>query len=180
MERELGLAPCAIRIGIVGAPRRDKQTDAFMAAFASCDRDDLQLLVLSLDDEHVPDDPRITALPYEFVDRTTYNRRLAAVDVIALPFDPDGEMLTTGVVGDVVGAGLPAITSTWGYATEALGAAGLVYRTPDELVELLESLSTAQLDKARRASAALQPQLDWRSFARQFFEIVIAAGGFDI
>ena len=51
-----------------------------------------------------------------------------------LPFDPKGEMLTTGVVGDVVGLGLPAIVSSWPYLTESLGAAGLVYDDYDHLV----------------------------------------------
>ena len=73
----MGLEPCALRIGIVGAPRREKQTGPFMEAFAATDRPDVQLLVLSLDDEEVPD-VRITARPYDFVARDEYNRRLAA------------------------------------------------------------------------------------------------------
>ena len=160
-EHALGLEPCALRIGIVGAPRREKQTGAFMEAFAATDRPDMQLLVLSLDDEEVPEDARITARPYDFVARDEYNRRLAAVDVIALPFDPKGEMLTTGVVGDVVGLGLPAIISSWPYLTESLGAAGLVYDDYEHLVRVLDSLTEDDLAPARRASRALQDELAW-------------------
>ena len=143
-------APCASASSARPAGR-SRRTRSW-TAFAASSRHDLQLLVLSLDDEEVPDDPRITALPYEFVPRDEYNRRLAAVDVIALPFDPQGEMLTTGVVADVVGLGLPAIVSSWAYLTESLGAAGLVYDDYDHLVGLLDSLTEDDLAPARTAS----------------------------
>lgn len=176
VERELDLSPCAIRIAIVGAPRRDKHTQMFMDAFAATTRPDLQLLVLSLDDEQPPDDARVRALPYEFVSREVYNRRMAVVDVIALPFDADGQMLTTGVVGDVVGLGLPAIVSAWPYLAETLGDAGLRYESHDQLVALLESLSTAQLERARRASLGLQERLAWAPIAERFLAAVVDAG----
>jgi hypothetical protein len=177
-EAELGLTPCAIRIGMVGAPRREKQTQSFMDAFARASRDDLQLLVLSLDGEDVPDDPRITARPYEFVDRATYNRRLAAIDVIALPFAPDGEMLTTGVAADVVGLGLPALVSRWPYLREALGAAGIAYDHggADDLPRVLDALSAEQLDRAAAASRALQGPLAWPRIAAAFLEAVVDVG----
>jgi hypothetical protein len=150
----------------VGAPRVDKQSQRFMEAFARVERPDLQLVVLSLDDDDiVPDDPRITALPYEFVDRDRYNRRLATLDVIALPFDPDGTMLTTGVVADVVGLGLPAIASTWAYLTETLGAAALVYDDDASLEALLTSVDPAQLDAAAEVSVALQEEQSWERAA---------------
>ena len=38
-------------------------------AFAACARDDIQLVVLCHDGEALPDDRRITALPYEEVPR---------------------------------------------------------------------------------------------------------------
>jgi hypothetical protein len=176
VERELGLNPAALRIAIVGAPRREKQTDRFMEAFATTTRQDLELLVLSLDDEPVPDDSRIVALPYEFLTREQYNRRLVVADVIALPFDPHGEMLTTGVVGDVVGLGLPAIVSSWPYLTESLGSAGLVYNSESELISLLESLSPAELDRAATASVGLQDHLAWDRIAAAFFSAMVDAG----
>ena len=108
--------------------------------------------------------------------RDEYNRRLAAVDVIALPFDPKGEMLTTGVVGDVVGLGLPAIVSSWPYLTESLGAAGLVYDDYEHLVRLLDSLTEDDLAPARRASRALQDELAWDHIAVQFLDAVIDTG----
>ena len=178
IQSELGLRPDSLCVAIVGAPRRDKLVQDFMDAFAATSRTDLELLVLSLEDERVPDDPRIVALPYEFVSRDVYNRRVAAADVIALPYDPSGEMLTTGVVADVVGLGRPAIASDWPYLTESLGDAALVYRSRDELIELLESLSRPALERAGRASRDLQPTLAWEGIAARLFDTMVAAGAF--
>lgn len=175
-EAELGLAPCSIRIGIIGAPRAAKRTAAFMEAFAATRRDDLQLLVCSLGpDEAVPDDPRIVALPYEFVPREVYDRRLATVDVVALPFDPDGDMLTTGTVGDVIGLGLPALASRWPYLLEALGEAALVYDDED-LVEVLEGLDPERLARAGEAARALRATTDWAVLAERLLAVVEDAG----
>jgi glycosyltransferase involved in cell wall biosynthesis len=176
IERDLGLRPGVTRIGIVGAPRREKDVQAFMDAFAATTRDDLELLVLSLDGERVPDDPRVVARPYEFVERAEYDRRMVAIDAVALPFDPDGQMLTTGVVGDVVGFGLPAIVSRWPYATEALGDAGIVYDDEDHLVRMLETVGPADLDRAARASRALRAELSWARLAPRFLDAVIDTG----
>lgn len=176
VEEDLGLRPGVTRIGIVGAPRREKDVQAFMDAFAATTRDDLELLVLSLDGERVPDDPRIVARPYEFIERAEYDRRMLAVDVVALPFDPDGQMLTTGVVGDIVGLGLPAIVSRWPYAIEALGDAAIAYDDEDHLVRLLDAIDASDLDRAALASSALQAGLSWPGLASRFLDAVIGAG----
>jgi hypothetical protein len=177
VEQELGLTPGRLRVGIVGAPRVDKQTQAFMDAFARVERADLELLVLSLDeDEHVPDDQRITGLPYEFVDRALYNRRLSAIDVVALPFDPNGTMLTTGVVGDVIGLGLPAIVTRWAYLTESLGDAALAYGDDEQLIELLGALDEATLDRAATATAALRDRHAWPHLAERTLAALEALG----
>jgi hypothetical protein len=161
-EAELGLDPCEIRVGVVGAPRIDKQTQRFMEAFARVDRADIQLVVLALDEaDVVPDDARIAARPYEFADRTTYNRRLATLDVVALPFDPDGTMLTTGVVADVIGLGLPAIATTWGYLTETLGDAAIYYDGDATLEQLLATLDRDRLAVAAKGSAARRSDQSW-------------------
>jgi hypothetical protein len=148
-----------------------------MDAFARVERADLELLVLSLDeDEHVPDDQRITGLPYEFVDRALYNRRLSAIDVVALPFDPNGTMLTTGVVGDVIGLGLPAIVTRWAYLTESLGDAALAYGDDEQLIELLGALDEATLDRAATATAALRDRHAWPHLAERTLAALEALG----
>ncbi len=157
VEQELGLQPRTIRLGVVGAPRPGKDVAGVLRAFARCRRPDLELLVFSLGpDDEVPDDPRIRAFPYEMVPREVYERRLSAIDVVVLPFSDHG-MLTTGVVGDVVAHGLPALTTSWPFLREVLGEAGIVYgATEDDLVSTLDGLDAATLDRASRASVALQ------------------------
>ena len=149
-----------MRIGLLGAPRAEKQVQAFLDGFAASDRDDLQLVCWSLGpDDVVPDDPRIAvAEPYEMVDADLYARRLAACDLLALPFDPDGEMLATGVASDVVGLGLGALVSDWGYLTELLGAAGIrCGHTPESVTAALDALTEAQVLDAQAASRPCRP-----------------------
>lgn len=180
-EAELGLPPLpagGLRIGVVGAPRRAKRTVELMEAFTEVDRDDLQLLVLSLaEGEAAPDDPRLVALPYEYVDRDVYNRRLAAIDVVALPFDPEGDMITTGVVADVIGWGMPAVASSWGYLTESLGAAALpLGDTVDEMADALESLTPEAVADAAVAVAGLAESTSWERVAAATLELFEAVG----
>jgi len=162
-EHALGLAPCGLRIGIVGAPRRDKDVIGFAEAFAATQRTDAQLLITSLGDGEVaPDDPRITAWPYSFTDREDFDRVLATLDVLALPFDPEGDMLTTGVVGDALGAEIPALVTSWGYLTESLGAGGIaIGDAPASWAEAIDALDTRTIDEAAGALADLRAASDW-------------------
>ena len=164
-EAELGVAPCRLRIGLVGAPRPGKDTQLLIDGFAACRRDDLQLLVLCHDGEALPDDGRITALPYAEVPRPLYDRRLATIDVLALPLD-GGTYLTTGQVADAVGRGIPALVSPWPYLREVLGAAGIPYgRTAADLAATLDALDDATLAAARAALPERQAALDWAALA---------------
>jgi len=129
----------------------------------------------------VPDDPRIAiAERYENVDVDLYGRRLAVCDVIALPFDPAGEMLATGVAADVIGLGLAALVSDWPYLTEAIGAAGIPCgHTAPAITATLESLTRDQVDAARAASRARQAELAWPVLAQRtraaFDEVILDA-----
>ena len=101
--------------------------------------------MLCLDGEAVPDDPRITALPYAEVPRDEYDRRLATIDVLALPLE-GGTYLTTGQVADAVGAGIPALVSPWPYLTEVLGGLAIPYgRTAADLAATIDGLDDATL-----------------------------------
>ncbi len=178
-EARLGFAPTAIRIGLVGAPREDKKVMEFLEAVTQCARDDIQVACWSLRiDETAPTDPRIvTADRYRGVDESTYATRLAACDVLAFPFDPDGDMLATGTVADAIGVGIPALVSDWSFLTEMLGDAGIPcgHRAPD-ITRTLDGLTRADIDSARTAMSALRPRFDWEPLATRtadLFERVV-------
>jgi glycosyltransferase involved in cell wall biosynthesis len=176
VEQALGLEPCGLRLGVVGAPRREKDVQLVLDAFAACKRDDIQLLICSIDGERVPDDDRITALPYELVGREVYDRRLRCIDVLVLPFASRG-MLTTGTVGDVVGLGIPALVSEWPYLLEALGDAAIPYgTTADDLTACIEGLDASVLSRAAQASRALQTAYAPQRVARLLLDVLDEVG----
>ena len=118
----------------------------------------------------MPDDPRITVLPYEEVPRDDYDRRLATIDVLALPLE-GGTYLTTGQVADAVGAGLPGLVSPWPYLPEALGDAAIPYgRTAADLAATIDALDDATLDRARAAAVARRADLDWAVLAEDTYD----------
>jgi glycosyltransferase involved in cell wall biosynthesis len=171
-EAELGLAATGLRIGLVGAPRPGKQTQLLIDAVHASRREDVQLLVLCHDGEDVPDDPRITALPYAEVPRATYDRRLATLDVLALPLD-GASYLTTGQAADAVGAGLPALVSPWPYLREVLGDAAIPYgRTAADLTATIDALDDATLARARAAIPARREALDWAAAGEATWELL--------
>jgi glycosyltransferase involved in cell wall biosynthesis len=177
VERALGFTPCALRIGIVGAPRSEKLVREFCAGFAASSRSDIQLAVWSrAHGEELADDPRIVASEtYRGVDAATYATRLAACDLLALPFDPGGEMLATGTVGDAIGVGLPVLGSDWGFLVEYLGAARLSIggATSAEVTAAIDSLRVEQVRAARAATLALQPEFDWSNIAERTLELLM-------
>ena len=177
VEDELGLTPGRRRLGIIGAPRPEKDVAMAIEAFARAGRGDLELLVLSLDEgDPVPDVPGVVARPYELVPADVYNRRLQAIDVLVLPFRP-GDMLTTGTVGDAIGRGIPSIASDWGYLTEALGDAAIVYgQGLEALTACIAGLGDDDLARAEAAARALQPVYDWATVAEQTLALFEAVG----
>jgi len=179
-EAELGLSPCAVRIGVIGAPRAEKRTRMLMEAFAAaCPHRDWQLLVLSLGPEDVvPDDPRIHAIPYPGfqVPREVFNRRLGTLDALAIPIE-GGDYLTTGQFADAVGLGIPAITSDWPFLVETLGDAAIVYgRGRAALERCLAGLDAGRLARAAAASRALQADLDWARVAERLLAVMEEVG----
>jgi glycosyltransferase involved in cell wall biosynthesis len=118
----------------------------------------------------------VVVLPRERVGRDEYNRRLATLDVLLMPFD-DGEMLTTGAVGDAVGLGLPSLVSDWPYLAEMLGDAAITYgRTAAELTAALDTLEEADLCRAAEASRRLQSAYDFSRLADRHFELLEQVG----
>ena len=163
-----------LRLGVVGAPRAEKDVQSVLDAFTRVRRRDVELHVWCLGPgDVVPDDPRITAVPYEMVERTVYDERLRSLDALVLPF-AEADMITTGTVGDVIGAGVPALVSDWGYLREALGAAGLPYG--GDLTGAIEALDRPALATAAAAARALRPACAPATVARQHLELLEAVG----
>lgn len=163
-----------LRLGVVGAPRPEKDVQGVLDAFAATTRADLELHVWSLrGDETVPDDPRIHAEPYRTVDRAVYDERLRSLDALVLPF-ADGDMLTTGTTGDVIGAGIAALVSAWGYLHEALGGAGIPYG--DDLTAALEALDRPTLATAAEVARSLRTASDPATVARAHLDLYETVG----
>lgn len=171
VELEEGWAPCAVRLAVVGTPRVEKDLQLVVDAVANSTRDDIQLVIRADLATAVPDDPRIVA-EYGHVEEQRFHRRLAAYDALVLPFAPTG-MLTTGTAFDCIGAGVPAITSDWSFFDETFRGADLRYgSTSRELTALLDSLTPADLERAREATLGLQPDHDWGDIAARTLAVI--------
>jgi len=165
---ELGLEPCALRIGVVGAPRSEKLVTEFLHGVAASNSEDIQVACWSVGaGDDVPDDPRIVvAERYELADPPEYARRLAACDVLAMPFDPAGDMLATGTAFDAIGLGMPVLRSDWGFLVEVLGDAGIpMGHTAPSIAAALDGLDLDVVDAARAASALRRDELAWDAIA---------------
>jgi hypothetical protein len=170
-EAALGLSPCAIRIGVIGAPRVEKDVQLVLDAFAACSRDDMQLFVVCIADEQVPDDPRIVAVKTSHVPEHVYQQRLAVMDALVLPFD-DG-MLMTGTAFDAIGASKAAIISDWPVLHEVFGAAGIGYgSTREGLTRCFESLTTEQVEASKQAMQECRAHSEWSEIAVQTLELL--------
>ncbi len=174
-ETALGLPAAPIRIGLIGAPREDKLVVEFLEAFAACSRDDVQVVCWSLAfAETAPSDARIAAAEqYRGVDPAVYARRLAACDALALPFDPDGDMLATGTIADAIGVGIPPLVSDWSFLTEMVGDAGIrMGHTVTSMQAALETITTEDLARSRTAVTALRPRYEWSRIAESTFALL--------
>lgn len=170
-EAGQGMTPTGLRLGVVGAPRVQKDTQLVIDAVHASERDDIELWCWSRRDEDVPDDPRIHALDYTMTEHHVYAKRLFTLDALVLPFTEG--MLTTGTIGDAIGAGVPALCSSWGYLREAMGDAGIYYGdTREELTACIDGLTPEMLATARAAIPARQAALDWAPIADATFDLI--------
>ncbi len=177
---ELGLEPCALRIGMLGAPRAEKLVGEFLRGVAASSRTDIQVACWSIGaDDDVPDDLRIViADRYDLADPSVYAMRLAACDVLAMPFDPDGDMLATGTVFDAIGLAMPVLRSDWGFLVEVLGDAGIpMGHTASAIAASLDALDIDTVAAAGRAAVMRRDELTWDTIAARtltLFEEVLA------
>ena len=171
-EQHLGLLPTGLRLGVVGAPRQEKDVQLVIDALHACRRDDVQLCIWSLGDEKIPDDDRIVvAERHGVVDLEVYARRLFSLDALVLPYREG--MLTTGVAADAIGLGLPSLASDWEYLHEVLGSAGIFYgETAEDLAACIDAVSDEELGKAGAAAVAKQADTDWSVIAETTYNFI--------
>jgi hypothetical protein len=168
-EAHWGLADTPIRIGLLGSPRVERKVMDFLHGVALSTSQDFQVVCWSLrPDEVPPRDPRIAiAEPRQFLSDETHSQQLAICDLIALPIDPNGEMLTTGFVPDAFAMGLGILTSDWEFLKETCGDAAIPCgHTPEAIAHCLDQLTVADVQAARKASYRIRDTRDWES-ARQ-------------
>ncbi len=181
LARDYGLEPCRTHLGILGAPRVSKDLGLVIDGFIASGRDDLDLANFSLGpDDRFPEHPRIRSLPYQEVSRAEYNRRLALIDVLVLPFRRDAQMLTTGLVGDVIGASKAALISDWPYLTEILGETAICYGHDAEgLAGAIAALEPASIERSAQLSGELRDTYPWERSAEETWLLlkdVLASG----
>lgn len=170
--KRLGFGECTLRIGVIGAPRRQRDLDRIVDGILSSDRSDVQLVVFSVaDPRSLSSDARIVALPQEFVTRPAFNRRIASLDAIAIPYF-DGQMLCTGVIAEAIGANLPVLTPDWGFAAEVLGAAAIpIGSTARQIGDSIAAIDAAALGDARARMVPLRERDDPAVIAAQHLKL---------
>jgi hypothetical protein len=159
VEKELRLPPCKIRLSIFGTKRKECNTELIIKAIECCKRKDIQLVLYDGTNYHKQDNKIIT-FPKKQVSREVYDLRLFCTDVII--FSQTGNtLLTTGVIGDAIGAGKAVISSnSWPFLVETLGDSALYYNTLEELVLILDRLTIEQINIVSNKVAQLKNKYD--------------------
>lgn len=164
VEAAEGWPRAALRLGVIGAPRDEKDVQLVVDAVAASGRTDVQLVARVDNHTVVPDDSRIVAETHH-TPTDTYLRRFRAFDAVVLPFTRSG-MLTTGTAFDCIASGVPAITSNWDFFDETFAGADIRFgSTVDDLAACIDELTDDRLAAARSATLALQPDYEWDTIA---------------
>jgi hypothetical protein len=175
LARDYGLTPGRTHLGILGAPRASKDLQLVVEGFLASGREDLDLAIFSLrPEDRLPEHPRIRTFTYKAVPRDEYNRRLALIDVLVLPFRRDAQMLTTGVVGDVIGASKAALISDWPYLIEMLGDSAIVYGNDAKgFAGALAALDTQTIERSAKLSGELRDTYPWERSAEETYQLLL-------
>lgn len=166
IEAKWGLTPTPIRIGLLGGPRVERKVMDFLQGVTLSTSHNFQVVCWSLRPTDIPPrDPRIAiAEVHQFTNIKVHERRLAICDLIALPYDPDGEMLTSGFVSDANAMGLGLLVSDWGFLKETCGDAAIACgHTPESVAECLNKLTVSDVRAAKEASRTLRETRSWET-----------------
>ena len=173
LERELGLPPAPVRIGMIGRPQKEKQVERILAAFARAENPQLQLLVTAVrPDTPLPADERIHAFPYtRYYKREEIATYTGACDLLISC--PSGDRyLTSGIVADAVAHGLGLIINDFPFLSEIMGAAALPFDgSEDDLCRLFEELTPQHVAATAKASRKLQRTYHPAASAKALWEL---------
>jgi hypothetical protein len=166
LERQWGLSPTPIRIGLLGTPRVERKVMDFLRGVTMSTSHSFQVVCWSLlPTDDPPRDPRIAiAEAYKYASDQLQERRLAICDLLALPYDPDGEMLTSGLVSDAHAMGLGLLVSNWEFLREACGDAAIPCgHTPESVAQCLDELTVTDVRVAKAASRSMREAQSWEA-----------------
>jgi glycosyltransferase involved in cell wall biosynthesis len=179
-ESALGLKSIPIRIGILGMPRKERLVKEFLQGFAMTERQDMEVACWSLSEtDPIPDDPRIViAERHKHVGDHVFRKRSRACDVIAVPYQEDGEMLSTGVTRSALDVGVGVLRTNWPFIVEVFGDAG-IYIGSDvaSFAGGLSELTVDEVQRAKLASLELGKSNNWRQIAQkyeEFYELILS------
>lgn len=166
-----------VKLGIVGHPRDQKDIASIVRGFSYIQPKDVELHIFSLDKGDYVQMRGVHAERFRSVSRAKYNKRMADLDMLILPFRWTKPMLTTGLVGDVIGAGKPAFISDWPFLKEIVGPASICYgQTDDDFATSLQMLDWGRLPVLAQAARAMRPFCSPETVARHhraFFDAIL-------
>jgi hypothetical protein len=166
-----------ITLGIAGAPRGSKQVQQAIEVVESLKRHDMRLIVIrGSGQERVSRPDRVQIRATGWVSPEHYLDALAGIDALLFPHEPPYQ-LGTGVAGDVIGAGIAAITSNWPFLAEYFDGGAIVYGSgSQDLRACLEEIDREELAACANRVRLLQRCRSWPAIAHQTADALSAAG----
>jgi glycosyltransferase involved in cell wall biosynthesis len=164
IEQSLGLPPCRMRFGAVGRWQKEKQIELVMEAFTRAARPDQQFVVSAYQPgAPKPSDPRIIFLPRDgYLPREQFSEYMLLCDALVTAHVGGRSYLTSGIVADAVGEGIPLLVPRWEFFTEMLGDSAFYHDgTVDSLAALFASITEADMERGKAMTRALQPKFAW-------------------
>jgi glycosyltransferase involved in cell wall biosynthesis len=168
-EASLGLPPSRMRFGLLGRWQKEKQIEMIMTAFTKAAVPGQQLVVTAYDANTVrPDDPRIIFLPRnDWMTREEIATNTHLCDALVSAHTGD-TYLTSGVIADAIGVGIPMVVPHWDFFHEMLGDEAFYHdNTEESLAAAFAAITPEALDHGKSAYQAMQPRFAWPRMAEQ-------------
>ena len=108
-----------------------------------------------------------------YLDRERLSARVAAADVVLLPYD-SREQVTSGVLVEAVAAGKPVVATAFPHAIELLtdGAGTVVeHESPAAIADAVRGILAAERCSEHRRPVAFDPDTAWSAVAQRYREL---------